>query len=215
MSKLCRFKPKSREEWLSLRQNGLGGSDVAAVVGLSPWKTADVLWREKTGQAKPKDLSDNELVQQGIRLEPALRTLFKAKHPEFSVTHEALDMWYQSGREWMYATLDGRITDKTNKQKGVLEIKTATPVGKAGWKKWDEQIPNYYLTQIYHALLCTGYDFAIVFAALFNREDDMTIREYRIERANVVTELDWLLGREEEFWKSVQSKTIPPMTLVF
>jgi hypothetical protein len=43
----------------------------------------------------------------------------------------------------------------------------------------------------------------------------MTIREYRIDRIEVQDELDWLLQKETEFWHNVQSKTIPPMTIVF
>ena len=213
-NKALRLKPKTREEWLVLRQKGIGGSDAAAIVGLSPWKTADALWKEKAQGILPKDISDSEFVRQGVRLEPALRTLFKAKHPEYSVRHEPLDMWYQEGREWLFATLDGRIIDKANKKYGCLEIKTSTPQGKAGWNKWNESIPDGYVVQCYHEMLASGYDFVILFAALMNRENDMTIREYRIDRADVQDELDWLLEKETEFWNSIQSKTIPPMTIL-
>ena len=39
----------NREEWLQARRRGIGGSDAAAVLGLSPWKSNVRLWEEKTG----------------------------------------------------------------------------------------------------------------------------------------------------------------------
>jgi len=217
MSKLCRIKSKTREQWLQTRTslNSIGGSDAAAVVGESPWKTADALWAEKTGSAKPRDVSNDFFVQQGIRLEPALRTLYKAKHPEYSIRHEPYDIWYQKGREWMTVTLDGRIIDKANKKKGCLEIKTSTPVGKAGWAKWDCQIPRNYYLQCLHEIIVMDYDFVVLYAALINREEDMTIREYRFDREDIQEDMGWLLKKETEFWNSVQNKAIPAMTILF
>lgn len=216
-AKLLRIKPKTREEWLTKRYgiNGIGGSDAACIVGESPWKSADEFWKEKVEGARPKDISDDPFVQQGIRLEPALRTLYKAKHPELSVRHEPYDIWYREGKEWMFVTLDGRIIDKANKKKGILEIKTSTPVGKAGWAKWNEQIPRNYYIQLLHACAVMDYDFVVLFAGLINREDDMTIREYRLEREDIEDDIQWLIEKETEFWNSIQTKTIPPMTLVF
>ena len=37
----------SNEEWLQYRRMGIGGSDAAAVCGVSPWKTARELYQEK------------------------------------------------------------------------------------------------------------------------------------------------------------------------
>jgi predicted phage-related endonuclease len=39
-----------REEWLVLRRKGIGGSDVSAILGINPWKTAMDVWLEKTGE---------------------------------------------------------------------------------------------------------------------------------------------------------------------
>ncbi len=43
----------SREEWLTIRQQGIGSSDAAVAVGLSPYKSALWLWLEKTGRKQP------------------------------------------------------------------------------------------------------------------------------------------------------------------
>ena len=41
----------TREEWLARRRSGIGGSDVAAVLGLSPWKSPRQVWLDKTTDA--------------------------------------------------------------------------------------------------------------------------------------------------------------------
>ena len=212
MGKVFRFKCKSREEWLSRRSMGIGASESAAIVGLSPFMTAQELWQLKTGETQPKDLSDNPFVQRGVQLEPALRNLYKAIHPELKVTHHPYDMLYQKERPWMFATLDGEIKD--GDKNGILEIKTSTPVGKAGWAKWDQQVPPNYYTQIAWQLLCTGYDFAVLFACIFNQENDFVVREYRFEREFMQDDMEYLLRKATEFWQSVENRTLPPMTIV-
>lgn len=212
--KPLRKKPKTREEWLSLRKSGIGASESAAVVGLSPWMTASELYEIKTGLKQARDLSDNEEVSRGVRMEKPLRELYKSQHPDYKVVHHPYDMLYQKERPWMFATLDGEVKD-SDKHSGVLEIKTASPNGKAGWAKWNEQIPEAYMAQILHQLICSGYDFVDLFAALINREDDMTIRTYHFERADLEEDMAWLLEKETEFWNNVQNQSVPPLTFVF
>ena len=212
MSKPKRIRCKTREEWLSKRQ-GIGGSDCAAILGMSPWKTANELWMEKTGQKQPKDISDDPFVQRGVRLEHPLRELFKAIHPEYKVYHEPYDMWYQPKRPWAFATLDGRIKTSDGRT-GVLEIKTASPTGAAGWSEWQEQVPNKYFLQCIHQCACLDADFVVLFACLFNRDSDFTVREYVFNREDVKDDMEYLITKETEFWQSVQNRTLPKMTLI-
>lgn len=212
--KPLRKKPKTREEWLSLRKSGIGASESAAVVGLSPWMTASELYEIKTGLKQAKDLSDNEEVSRGVRMEKPLRELYKSQHPDYKVAHHQYDMLYQKERPWLFATLDGEVKDN-NKRSGILEIKTASPNGKAGWAKWNEQVPETYFMQCCHQLLASGYDFVDLFAALINREDDITIRTYHFERADLEEDMAWLLEKETEFWNNVQNQSVPPLTFVF
>ena len=212
---LIREHHETREEWLQARADskGIGASECAAIVGLSPWETARDLWMKKTGQKKSKDLSDVETVAKGIRVEPALRELFKANHPEFTVYHEPFDILYQEERPWLFATLDGRIETEDG-HLGVLEIKSSTPSGKEGWKKWENQLPSNYFCQLLWQLNATGYDFAILFAGLYGQDGTMTIREYEISKDEVAEDMDWILHEGETFWESVTKKKLPSLTLV-
>ena len=206
---------KNREEWLQKRLIGIGGSEAAAAVGMSKWQTPVDLWKLKLGITQPKDLSGNPAVQQGNRMEPALRTMFATLHPEFEVEYHQFDMLFQADRQWLFATLDGELIDLETGERGILEIKTATPSGKAGWSEWSEgKTPGGYYVQLLHQLLATGYDFSILFAALFAYNGDITLREYSIARKDVEDDLAWLLEQETRFWEqNVLQHRMPPMPL--
>lgn len=206
---------KNRGEWLSARGNGFGGSDAAAVCGMSPWMTTSELWAIKTGQTEQKDISDNPAVQQGVRMEPAIRNFFKAIHPELDVEYHQFDILYQQERPWLFATLDGELTVKETGKRGVLEIKTSTPNGKAGWAEWaDGNIPRQYYLQTLHQLLATGFEFVYLYAALYARNGDIILREYEIQRVDVEDDLAWLLKKEIDFWRCVERREMPPTPLM-
>lgn len=42
----------TRADWLKLRRRGIGGSDVAAILGLSKWRTPLEVWQDKTATAR-------------------------------------------------------------------------------------------------------------------------------------------------------------------
>ena len=210
---LERICPTNREEWLAARQiQGIGASEAAAIVGLSPWMSKNELWYIKTGKKIVKDLSGNAAVEQGIRMEGAIRTVFAARHPEFQVEHHAYDILYQTERPWLFATLDGEITESfadSSVKKYPLEIKTSTPRGKADWDKWsDGKIPDNYYIQILHQMLATDWEKAYLTAFLYGKED-IIIREYDFLRKDCEADLDWLLKEETEFQESIVSGQKP------
>lgn len=213
---LIRIICNDREEWLIKRQEiGIGASEAAAVVGLSPWTTTTQLWQIKTGMKQATDLSGKPEVERGKKLEAALRGLFAAEHPELLVDYREFDILYQSERPWLFATLDGELF-KEDGTKGILEIKTSAPNGKEGWKKWSGgNVPDYYYIQLLHQLLATGYDFSRLYGYLECRNGDKILREYSLERPEVKDDMAWLLEREEAFMQSVRNRTLPPIVLSF
>ena len=192
---------------------GIGASEAAAVVGLSPWMTPLELWRLKVGAAPAKDLSGSAAVSRGVRMEPALRGLYAAMNPGYTVDYRAYDILCQEDRPWLFATLDGEVTDGMGRR-GILEIKTSSPNGKIGWAKWDGQIPSHYMTQILHQMLATGWDFVDLFAALENMDGDLSIRTYRFERTEQADNMAWLLEREEDFYKNHVLTGTPPAAIL-
>ena len=80
----------SRADWLAERAKGIGSSDVAALLGLSPYKSNTELWEEKVGIRKPTDISEVEYVRNGTMSEDPLRRLFDVDYPEYEVISEGL-----------------------------------------------------------------------------------------------------------------------------
>lgn len=210
------IKINSREEWLKARQSqGIGGSEAGCILGRNKYKTNVELWEEKTGRAEPPDLSDNAAVQFGKFAEPLLRELFKQDYPQYSVDYHEFDLYVNDTYPFIFATLDGEIT-AADGSRGILEIKTTTIQNKLQWNEWDNKIPDSYYVQILHQLAATGWDFAILKAYIryyVDGEVRVTIRHYRIERKDVLTDIQYLIKAECEFWEKVQNDEQPPLIL--
>lgn len=213
---LERLHFETREDWLRGREKivGIGGSEAGAVVGMSPWTSAVELWEYKVGMRKPKDLSDNPAVQQGIRMEPAIRAFYAAAHPEYDMEYYPYDILYQSERPWLFATLDGELIERSTGRRGIFEAKDATPSGKLGWEKWSNgNLPINYLTQTLHQMLATGWDFVRLCAFLHHMNGDITIRQFEIERVDFSDSMEWLLAGETKFMRCVETRQMPTIQL--
>lgn len=58
----------SHQEWLEDRRKGIGGSDVATILGLNQYKSAYQLWLEKTGQVELKDTESDIITLKLIQI---------------------------------------------------------------------------------------------------------------------------------------------------
>lgn len=207
-----RKKFDSREEWLAYRINGIGASEAAQACGLSPFGNQMELWKVKMGMKKPDDLSQNEAVQRGIRLEPVIRKYFQGVHDEYNVEYNQFDIVYQESRPWLFATLDGELIRKKDGKRGILEIKTGSM---RSWKDWRAGgIPKHYYCQAIHQLLATGFEHVVVFARLLSMNGDETLVCREVWREEVEEDMKWLLEKETWFWKRVQVGKMPESTLL-
>lgn len=208
----------SREEWLRERANmhGIGASDAAAICGMSHWKTPVELWEEKTGRKEPKNLDDVEYVQLGVRTEGPMRDLFAALHPEFAVTYRPYDMLYQTERPWLFATLDGELTDLAQQERGILEVKKFEIQSRTDWDVWNGQVPDYYYSQICHQFLAGGPDFkfAFLWALLLSYNGNASLRAYYFRRGDCLEDMSWILGKEEKFMGYVRTGRPPAVPLM-
>lgn len=212
------MQPQSREEWLKARASGIGASDAASILGLSPWKTNVQLWEEKTGRRTPEDIGYKAVVQYGKTAEEYLRELFKLDFPEYAVGYDEFFMHRQAERPWLFATLDGDLTEISNQRKGILEIKTTEIMRSTQWNEWKGNIPipqNYYI-QVLHQFLATNFDFAKIKAQIKykkNGEVKLMTTHTHIERSLVQDDLDYLLKEEEKFWWLVKNDKRPNLIL--
>ncbi|MCI1750899.1 MAG: YqaJ viral recombinase family protein [Megasphaera cerevisiae] len=138
---------KNHENWLKMRTAGIGGSDAAAVIGLSRWKSPFQVWMEKTGQVQPEDLSDNEYVYWGTVLEQAVADRF------CEVTGKKVrkqGMLKSADYPYILANVDRMIVGEN----AGLECKTANGFAAKEWV--DDQVPTQYYVQCQHYMMVTG-----------------------------------------------------------
>ena len=203
---------ETRSEWLEGRKNTIGGSDAAAVLGMSPWVTNVGLWEQKTGGAEQKEVR-NDLVTYGQEAEQYLRQLFSLDFPEVKVFYEENNLFLNDKFPWAHASLDGWLEDKIGRR-GVLEIKTANPMSSIQLQKWRGRIPDYYYIQVLHEMAVYDADFAIVKAQLkrvVNGDLLIEARHYSFERDE--DEISYLMKQEEEFYKHIETNTRPGLIL--
>jgi hypothetical protein len=93
-------------EWHELRNEpgAVGGSDIAAIAGLSAWESAITKWAKKTGQI-PDELTPNMSMKLGTALEAPILDLFAAEHPELEIY--TTGTWANKTYEWARSNPDG------------------------------------------------------------------------------------------------------------
>lgn len=155
-----------RTAMLAERRSGIGGSDIAAALGLSPYKTPYALWLEKTGRdtiAEPDDEA-RERMHWGTVLEDVVareymaRTGARVQRINATLRHPA--------HAWALANIDRAVTEPGRRASwsdgqarvigagGILECKTAHAMALRG-AEWGEpgtdQVPqSYYLQALWY-----------------------------------------------------------------
>lgn len=207
---------KSHDEWLKNRFNGLGGSEISAVVGLNPYLNNITLWEYKTGRKQPEDISDKPFVKYGTEAEPLLRELFKLDFPEYSVEYIENNSFKNSRYPWAQASLDGMLTDSEGR-KGILEIKTTEILNSMHREKWNHKIPDNYYCQCLFYMAVLEAEFCVLKAQLktvFDGVPYLQTKHYKIERSEVQEDIDYLMQEGADFWnKYVLTGKKPPLLL--
>lgn len=204
----------NREDWLNHRER-IGGSDASAILGMNPYRTNIELWQIKTGQLIPEDISEKPYVKYGTEAEKYLRELFKLDFPEYQVMYAENNMFLNDKYNFGHASLDGWLIDQ-NGRRGVWECKTTNILQSMQKEKWNHRIPDNYYVQLLHYLLITEFDFAVLKAQLkyeFNGEIYLQTKHYKIERAEVQEDIEFLESAERKFWKQVQERKRPDLIL--
>lgn len=138
------------QEQLEARKQGIGGSDAAAAIGLSPYKTPLELYLEKRGEIKPPDLSDNPKVHFGEVLEEIIAQEYTRQTGR--KVRRVNQTLYHPDYPWMLCHLDRSVVGGNGY---ALECK-ATSI-KEGWgEEGTDQVPEPILIQCQHNLAVAG-----------------------------------------------------------
>ena len=220
-----------RDAWLQERSKGIGGSDVATVLGLNPYKTPLSLWEEKTG--KTKSSPAGEAAYWGTTLEDVVAKEFSKRT---GMKIQRVNFLLSTGENgWMRGNIDRAIvneqiakTVRVNKPEKAaetglmlstdvgLECKTANAFMADKWGSSQEaeivsgnvvtehQIPLYYETQIQWYMAVTGIKKFYV-AVLIGGQD---FRMYEVRRDEDVIKA--IVEKCHAFWFKKVLADVPP-----
>lgn len=192
-----------RTDWLEARRGGIGSSDIAAIVGVSPWGTPWSVYVDKVGAV---DLDDEgtEAMAWGRILEDTILDQWEERTGLFANNRQTLAV--HDTHEWARVTVDALAWEShhpTGTPNGALyplEVKVSSD-----WR-WDE-IPLHYQAQGQWQMLVTGFD-RVEFVVLHSAR--------RLETYTLKADHDdqqALVAAGEAFWRDhVESEVPPPVS---
>lgn len=188
---LGRWEPGS-PEWHAARASGIGGSEIAPILGLSPFESRFSLWHRKAQMIGPVEESPE--MEWGKRLEPAIARKFMDEHPEYSFDRTGWTFAHPD-RPWQIANPD-LYGDE------LVEVKCSRSGD--GWgEPGTDEIPIYYRQQVLWYMDVLGVDHAHV-ACLVSGSD---YREYQV--AYNATEAAQLRDAAAEFLATLAANERP------
>lgn len=195
-------------DWHAKRQEGIGGSDIAGIFGLSSWKRPLDIYRLKVGLEGPSQAG--EAARRGSRLEAdVVRRFAGASGMRITDGHDFLrhPRW---PRVRIQANTDGTIEELSP---GVFEAKTTTRGSSTARTLIEGRVPTWYATQVQGYLSATGYEWGILAALLGPTEtndwDPDACDLVAVHFGRNDTAIQLIEEVAEEFWHHVDTRRPP------
>lgn len=189
-------------EWHEARRSSLGASEVAAVLGLSPWQTPLSVYMAKMGVRN--EIPEN-LAYFGRALEPVIAKWVEDRHEEIG----SLDEGFSARSEkWPWLTVspdrvwygdDGRPDDSGPCP---VELKTSSAFGR---DKWSGGVPLFYQAQVQAQIAVLDAPYGWLAVLHGGNEPEL----YRIERDNDFID-GHLIPKTKAFWENHVLAQVPP-----
>jgi putative phage-type endonuclease len=189
-------------EWEQARAGlCITATEIAAVVGLSPWQSRFSLWHKKAG-LPTAPFEPNPAIEWGNRLEDAVAQKWLDEHDGYGI--QSTGTWRHADREWQRATPDRLAFTGRGKVVELLEVKTS-PFGDGWGPAGSDEMPVHYRCQIQWQLDTLGLKVCHV-AVLIGGWD---YREYTVEYDE--DDAYVLRSAAEEFLADVRNDVRPPI----
>lgn len=192
-----------KETWLKARVQSVTATDIAAICGVHPYRSAFETWAEMTGDPFPD--TAGEAAEIGLALEPVVADLWE-KRPEGKPLAR-VGLVAHPERDWMRCTPDRlALRERVALHSwsdviGVVELKTALGWAHLNWT--EDTAPDVAQFQVAWQLAVTGLDRAWLVALA-----GPSLKTYEIERDQ--TFIDDLTEIAERFLRENVEKRIPP-----
>ena len=144
---------KTRKEWLTARESGVGGSDVPAILGLSKWASEFSLWSRKVGIGEEQVESD--AMRWGHILEPHVIAELE-RETGVPIQHIDNAIVRHPDHPELFCSPDGLTVEDRPR---LVEVKTTNAFKSS---EWDEGVPELYWHQVQHSLMCCRREKALV-----------------------------------------------------
>ncbi|MDM4761917.1 YqaJ viral recombinase family protein [Galbitalea sp. SE-J8] len=198
------------DEWLRLRQSGIGASEAAAVLGDTNWGSPLTVYMQKIAT----EIEDRGTMRMewGHRLEAVIADAVAADHPELGVVLPSEGLLQCVEHPWLLGTLDRRL-DHPAFGCVPLEIKSVSAHEKRHWVNpvtGDLEVPAKYTVQVRQQMFVQDdapYGFV---AVLF---DGNELHVIRVPRSPAFIK-EHLLGTLQRFWFQHVVKRIPPKPIL-
>ena len=187
--------------WHEVRSKHIGGSEIAALFGLSTFTSKWQLWMEKSGRIPPEDISNNKAVQAGTFLESGIAAW--AAHRWGMSVSKVTDYYTADDTPGMGASFDF-ITAEGHP----VEIKWSSSFV-SHWEYEGETIidaPEAYILQVQHQLACTDAEYGWLIALI--RDEP---RRMKIPRNDNI--IGAIKGEVTSFWNSIAAGVEPEADL--
>lgn len=180
-------------DWLAYRKKGIGASDAASLMGVSPWNSPYDLWLQKL-DLKPAQ-QENAAMSRGKALEEI------ARHRVCEIVGQAFFPLVAESDElpFMFASFDGMTIDN----KLAVEIKC--PGAKDHLIAVNGKVPQKYYPQLQHQLAVCGLDSILYFS--FDGENGVLLTIDRDQQY-----IDNMIEIEREFYRCMTEFEAPPLT---
>jgi len=189
------------------RKTFIGGSDTAAILGLSPWKTPLQIYLEKTGEwVEEITPAKQKIFNRGKRFEPVVAEMLIDELTErgHDVEVMARNQRY-TDHEFDFLAAEIDLDLLVDGLEINAEIKTVHPFAAKDWGELNsDEMPLHYVAQIVHGQMVTERGKTVV-AALIGTDD---LRLHFVHRDEEL--INHVRERELAFWKMVQDRTQPP-----
>lgn len=210
------------------RSKFVGGSDAAAILGVSPYKTPVELWLEKTGKAPNEviDAARQRMFDRGHKLEPFIRDMVVDKLRDLGMTVELIACnarYIDPDHPFMSCEIDFelRLTGEMEIGGEVVvfdgehvnaDAKSVTGFAR---KKWGEEntedVPIEYAAQFMHGLMVTPGQRRFCLVAALRSFDDVDIYWTRRDDETIAA----MREKEVFFWNDCVLAGVAPDTFTF
>lgn len=188
----------SRKEWIEARRSGIGGSDVGAIMGVNPWKSAYAVYLDKIGESVEAEPSYR--MELGTRIEDFIAKEFELQTGKSVRRRNAI--LQHDDHPFMLANIDREIVGENTG----LEIKFISPFSAKFWRdeNGNDIVPLSYEFQCLHYLAVTGWDKWTICALIGNER--LIIREIVRDEETIQK----LIEIESKFWNDNVLAGNPP-----